>query len=546
MKLSKKTVCIVLVFVLLVGCAWGFVWFHENYVLMGGVQSRSATELDLSGNTKIEVEKLLELTSLEKLDLRNTNIGQEEFERIKAAKPDCEILWSVPFQGGYQDSNREMLTIDVIEESDIAQLVYFPNLKTVNADGCDNLPMIGMLMETYPHLAVSYHVPVGDAKYPHDATALELTNLDVSELRTALMYLPDVKRIEIQGVLPEAELLLDLAKDYPTIEFYWESQLFGAEVNVNTKEVTLADVPTEYVSNLIAELRYVPCIEKVNLEGMLADASALKELTAAYPQVEFYWQIELFGVPADVHTTELDLSNIPMESVDTVENALPYLPSLQKVIMSHCGISNEDMDALWKRHPEVRFVWSVRVGTLYVRTDETAFTPAKYNKLLTGNEGYNLRYCVDMECLDLGHASIPDCEFVAFMPNLKYLLLADTDITDITPIANHDKLVHMELFACRGIKDFTPLLTLKNLEDLNVCFTSVNIEVLQQMTWLKNLWWSNGKNNPAIPMRRQILSEALPNTHLELDTVSATGHGWRQLPHYYEQRDLFGMKYMFD
>jgi len=544
---NRKIVIVLLILLAFVVCGIGGAWFfHRNYVIIGGVQDRAAEELDLSGQMDLKLEKLLELEHIRKLDLRDTGITNEDYQMLKAGQPDCDIRWSVPICGRYEDSKSKALTVTSVVQKDIQQLHYFTELEEVDASGCADLPMVMDLIEAYPNLKVSYQVPVSGEIYQHDTTQMKLTDADATALHAALAYLPEVNYVEFAGTLPEAVTLQQLQQSHPEVEFYWQRDLLGLEADSRTQEVTLTDVTTEQMPQLIADLAYLPNLTNVNLEGSLADAAALRELAETYPETKFYWQIELFGIPADVDTVELDFTDIPMESVDTIENALPYLPSLKKVIMSNCGISNEDMDALWKRNPEVRFVWTVRVGSLDVRTDETAFMPAKYRRLLKGNQAYNLRYCVDMECLDLGHATIPDCEFVAYMPKLKYLLLCMTNISDITPIANHDELIYLELFGNWSVRDYTPLLTLKNLEDLNICYTFGDIEIIKQMTWLKNLWWSPGDKKPWLSRQREeILSEALPNTRLELDTFSSTGEGWRELPNYYKQRDIFEMPYMY-
>ena len=541
---NRKILAVILVLVLVLGAA-GFWYFNENYILLGGgIQKRDAVQLDLNGAGSVEVEKILELTGLRELDLRNTGITEAVYETIAAGLPDCHILWSVPFRGGYADSNTTALTMETITAADLEQLTYFEKLEQVDATACADFEMVVALKGAYPHLQLDYRVPLGGENYAQDATELALTDADAAELTSALGYLPQVAQVSLAGTLPEAAALQELTVAHPNVTFTWQREILGQSADTATKELTLTDVTNEQASALLTELAYLPELELVKLEGRLADAAVLQQLREAYPNVKFYWQIELFGQTADVDTQELDFSGIKMESVDTVENALGYLPGLQKVIMSNCGISNEDMDALWKRNPQVRFVWTVRVGAFYLRTDETAFMPGKYRMLPQGNQIDNLKYCVDMEALDLGHCKIQHCEFVAYMPNLKYLLLPLTQISDITPLANHDKLVYLELFTCRKLTDYTPLLTLTNLEDLNICYTYGDIEIISQMTWLKNLWWSAGKNNKAITKERtEILSKALPNTYLELDTQSSTAEGWRKLPHYYEQRDIFEMPY---
>jgi pyruvate,orthophosphate dikinase len=65
---------------------------------------------------------------------------------------------------------------------------------------------------------------------------------------------------------------------------------------------------------------------------------------------------------------------------------------------------------------------------------------------------------------------IKNCDFVAFMPHLKYLILADTKVTDLTPLTGLKELAFLELFML-DIKDYAPLESLTGLEDLNLYYT---------------------------------------------------------------------------
>ena len=111
--------------------------YNETYLVMDGTEYlRASTELNLSGQQITELEKLKELTALKTLNLRNTGISFDQYEMLRAALPACEILWSVPFQGGYCDDTITELTLETLSESDIAILKYFPALTSVNADLC--------------------------------------------------------------------------------------------------------------------------------------------------------------------------------------------------------------------------------------------------------------------------------------------------------------------------------------------------------------------------------------------------------------------------
>lgn len=453
------------------------VYRRNTYISINGiVYPRASTELDLSGTPEPELDRIRELTGLKKLNLRDTGISTGDYEALQAALPECEILWSVPFQGGYLPHDVTEITLSTLSAEDISQLAYLPQLQTVHADECGDYDQLLALRGAYPQLEVSYFVPIQGQNLSMDTAELTLTDADAQELARMLPYLPEMQTVTLEGTLPEA--------------------------------------------------------------------AALQQLTAAFPGIRFYWQIELFGQTADVDTVELDFTRIPMDSVDEVESAVAYLPSLEKVIMSYCGISNQEMEALNNRHEDVLFVWNVLIADLSFRTDMTVFMPSQYAIKLDDSNSYNLRYCTEIICMDLGHHNVSRCDFVAYMPKLKYLILADTSVRDLSPLENCKELIYLELFLSR-VTDYTPLLNCTALEDLNISYTHGDIEIISQMTWLKNLWWSFGPEQEPyrLARRQEILSAALPNTYIELDTQSSTGEGWRKLPNYYAQRDLLGMPY---
>ena len=266
----------------------------------------------------------------------------------------------------------------------------------------------------------------------------------------------------------------------------------------------------------------------------------------AYPNVRFVWNFEVCGVAATSLDTELVLSGIRMESVEEVESSLKYFYDLQKVEMCECGIPSEEMDALWKRHPETQFVWMVQVGECDLRTDITSFMPYQfgydgYSKLKDKHMG-ELKYCVDLICMDLGHMAISDYSFLEYMPNMQYLILADTEGDDFSVLANLKELKYLELFMTSF--DQAEVLTgLTKLEDLNLGTSKIdNIEPLKQMIWLRHLWMP--ATLKVSGTEKQELVDALPDTVINYKGTGSTGNGWREIPNYYAMRDLLNMSYM--
>ena len=207
--------------------------------------------------------------------------------------------------------------------------------------------------------------------------------------------------------------------------------------------------------------------------------------------------------------------------------------------MSECGIDNEQMDALNRKYGHIKIVWTVSIGDfIQVKTDTTWFMAAKFGYPVDTEDVYNLRYCTDIVALDLGHMKISNCDFVAFMPHLKYLILADTNVTDLTPLTGLKELTFLELFLL-DLRDYTPLETLTGLEDLNLFYTFGEPDVILRMNWLKNLWWNGCSWEAQLQFR-----ETMPDCRFCFNSFSSTGGGWRDLPNYFAQRDILGMSYL--
>ena len=203
-------------------------------------------------------------------------------------------------------------------------------------------------------------------------------------------------------------------------------------------------------------------------------------------------------------------------------------------------MDNEEIAAYRERvREQYKVVWIVRCGEkLPTRTDATSFMPSRDG---VGNfkdaDSYNLRYCEDMIAIDVGHMDVRNIEFVAYMPNLKYLILAHTGVRDITPISNCKNLVFLEL-DWSPIEDYTPLQGCTALEDLNIGKYGADVAPICEMPWLKNVWCVF---RPGAAGR---IAMALPDTHVVASGNATVSSGWRNLPNYYAMRDALNMFYM--
>lgn len=456
----------------------GMFWFQSEYLeIESEYLKKDITELTLTQKPLPEAEVLQELTCLRELDVRRTQLSIDEYEQLKAVLPDCEIQWLVPFQGQYLPEDTAELTVSSLTSDDFRSFEYLPKLKTIHADGCRDYDALLALRAARPDLDIHYTVAINGEEFADDTAELTLSDANIDEVAVAIPYLPQLRQIVFTGTAPQNDAIYQLMCDYPHISFHWNLTLFGIETP-NT-------------------------------------------------------------------ATELILSGIPMEDSSEVEGYLKYFPNLERVEMCDCGIPSAEMDALSQRWPDIRFVWTVKIGLGKLRTDTTAFMPLHLGYAMTSplydEDCTELKYCTDMVCLDLGHMRIKDLSFLAYMPKLKYLIVADIPCKDYSALANLKELIYLEIFMVK-FPNQEVLLELTNLQDLNISLTAIeDVEVFKQMSWLKRLWASgSGITTPQL----DALRIALPNTQIKTNLPHSTAGGWRDHQNYRDMRDLLGMFYM--
>lgn len=285
--------------------------------------------------------------------------------------------------------------------------------------------------------------------------------------------------------------------------------------------------------------------ELAAIHQMLADGAAacditaypltcaeLKELFAQYPDVDFTYNVTLYGVSFPGDATTIDFGDTTFRDVSQLHEGLSLFPQLEYALMYESTISREDMNALAEAYPDLRWGWTLKLGSHQIRTDITAFSSLHSYDTKRYNSTYYslLKYCWQLEALDLGHNALTTIEFVGQLPNLKVLILADNRIADITPLQNLKKLEYVELFMNR-ITDISPLEGMENMLDLNLCHNPrlQNVDAVLTMPRLERLWVADCKLSRDYQTR---LSEKLPNTKIVYSARGSTAAGWREHPRY--------------
>lgn len=487
------------------------------------------------------------------LDLTQKAITIQHYDKLQAALPDCDIHWNVPFQNGTLDSEVTEVTVTTLTFEDVYALTYLPKLEIVHADNCTDYEQLHSLRRALLNVQVDYQFRFSGESYDPDTTTIFATSATEEEI-LSLKYLSNLETVVACG--NDAQADFSQLRNYclnSGLDFY--IQAGGQLISYETAELTVEGI----AENEVYLLQYLKGFQTLHLVKPEASAATVLALREQYPDTEITWEVEIAGELYDDTTTEVDLSTTELDDLAPVETAMDYLPDAELLILGLCGIDNpdwgnskmddlaqcpienEDVAAFRDRVQEqYKVVWTVRLGPhIALRTDADNFMPNHFGVgRLPDDYAYNLRYCIDMVCLDLGHMTLTNIDFVEYMPKLKYLILAWTNVQYIEPIRSCKNLIFLELDNS-AIRDLAPLVDCTALEDLNIGNAWPDTSALLEMPWLKNVYMIFGSRSDAWK-----ISQALPNTRVVTSGNATVGGGWRRMQNYYDMRDMLHAPYM--
>ena len=499
------------------------------------------------------VDGKLYAKDLELLDLRGQEIRVNHYRKLAEKLPDCDIRWDIPFQNGVLEDDTREITVTALSAKDVERLDYAKNLQTVHAEGCRDYDALAQLRHRRPELDVRYTVAFSAGDFSWDLDTLLLNSVVEGDAQL-LKHLPNLKTVALETGSYDRQAVQTL-RDAVASAGQKFGVVIGGKIIQDTETVLEISDVTEEELDLLA---YLPAVKQLNLENPNASPEKLADIREEYPQMKISWQVTIEDLIFDESTTDVDLTMVEITDLSEVERKLNCLPNLESVTFGLCGIDdpkwgnsrsklvaspieNEELAAYRDRVREkYKVSWTLRLGPkIALESDADNFMPNHFGVgQLPDSYAYNLRYCEDMVCLDVGHMTLTDISFVEYMPNLKYLILAWTEVKYIEPIRTCKNLVFLELDNST-IRDLSPLVDCTALEDLNLGNTFCDVTPILEMTWLKNVYFILGS-----PASAYKVSQAIPTAHVVATGTATVGGGWRRLPNYYAMRDCLHAPYM--
>ena len=485
----------------------------------------TTASMTLGGHPLPDLERLTKVFSshsaLKTVDLRGSNLRQRDVDVLRSRFPHIAFLYS-----GTADTT--MLNLGRTE--DAAEAISSLSGPThVTLTGCRFAPEeYAALTAQFPDMTLDCIISLCDVSVLSTAAEIDLSRtVPDASLAQNLRLFPNLRTLILPETLPSEAVRLKESLGLDSVSYLCSGSLISPESTI----IDLQEAPWLDASELSLLIDSLPQLKTVVMDS--PDDAMLSVVKAHQGRIHFIYEVTAFGKTFSTGDEVVDFGDsITDDDVESLMALIDQMPGLKEANMYESTLSQASMDRLFDTYPDVFFGWTFRMckGKYVVRSDITAFCTqlgAPLHEFTQEHLG-QLRYCKNMEALDLCHNAITDLEFISGMSKLKLLIIGDNQLTDISPLAKLKELEYLEIFMNYDLTDFSPLSDLP-LTDLNIRNpkgkrNQITADPFLSITTLERFWASAGHFNDAEAKR---LREALPDCVVCVTLDHSTGDDWR-------------------
>ncbi len=184
--------------------------------------------LNINGRGFEDISAVTACTRLKWLDARGNALTPEGFDAIRAALPECEILWDVPFLGGVYDSGIESIDLSEVEDitpEQLANVKYFTALTQLDLRSWNySLEEMNAIADGAPHVRFLFRFTLIGLKVDSTFTEIDLRGYvvrDLEQFRAYLRFLPDLTYLDMCNCGLSNEEMASLRDEFPNVKFVW-------------------------------------------------------------------------------------------------------------------------------------------------------------------------------------------------------------------------------------------------------------------------------------------------------------------------------------
>ncbi|MBE6969304.1 MAG: leucine-rich repeat domain-containing protein [Ruminococcaceae bacterium] len=231
-----------------------------------------------------------------------------------------------------------------------------------------SLRSVQRLQKHFPDCSIRWDVPIGNERFDSASLAVEPSSLDRTDL-AAFACFPALQCIDARGI-DDYALLTELTEQEAGREIIWDIALGGERCRRDEREIHLLESDAVF-DELMARLPYFTDLSHVYVAGRSLTPEEQLALREAYPGISFHWEI---NAAADVYASsdakELSLAGHSGFTLEELKATLPLFPALERIDLSDCGFSDEELLAFRKTLPELEIRWTFKLFGVTVGTTD--------------------------------------------------------------------------------------------------------------------------------------------------------------------------------
>lgn len=296
----------------------------------------------------------------EDIDLRGKDISVEQYQVAASEYPQLHIYWDIPIGGERYDCTSENISVGDFSVDEVPKFAFFDGLRSVDGSASASYEALAALRQAMPDCRVSWIVRIGADEFPDNATQIVIdVPTSFTQLQDMFPFLPRLQQVDLRSAELEPENAVELLEAaFPDVEFLYYVNVCGQAFSNDAAEISLPGADENQLAALCAAAERFFRVETIDLGDTLYAAEDIIALRQAFGGAKVLCRLNFYGVETVSDAEELDLSGIPISDTSGVDKAVASMSELKRILLSDCGIPEEDLDALNKKYDKVSILWA--------------------------------------------------------------------------------------------------------------------------------------------------------------------------------------------